>query len=94
MVDEVLLPTQNLESLRLLLEVESSEAYLITHSYALLHRMGIANGRNLKQVGEFATQAELLRQEMNRFYSSVTYKAGRIVTALPRKLINLIRRKG
>ena len=93
-VDEVLLPAQNLESLRLLLEAESSEAYLITHSYALLHRMGMANGRNLKQVGEFATQAELLRQEMDRFYSSVTYKAGRIVTALPRKLINLIRRKG
>ncbi len=92
--DDALLPAQNAQSLHLLLEAESSEAYLVTHSYALLHRLGIENGRNLKQVGEIATQAELLRQEIDRFYKSVTYKAGKIVTALPRKIINLLRRKG
>ena len=52
------------------------------------------NSKNLAQVGEIATQASLLREDIDRYFTSVTYRAGRLITALPRKVAALLRRKG
>ena len=86
--------TEQTEFPTMLEETERIEAYLLAHCYELLHRLGMENSKNLAQVGEIATQASLLREDIDRYFTSVTYRAGRLVTALPRKVAALLRRKG
>ena len=88
------LPEQHAAAIEALRTAQDRDAYLLAHCYELLHRLGMENSKNLAQVGEIATQASLLREDIDRYFTSVTYRAGRLVTALPRKVAALLRRKG
>ena len=88
------LPEQHAAAIEALRTAQDRDAYLLAHCYELLHRLGMENSKNLAQVGEIATQASLLREDIDRYFTSVTYRAGRLITALPRKVAALLRRKG
>lgn len=93
-LDDPLLAPAFADEARRLCDAASEHDYFPEHVLEQLHKLGIENGKNLRQVGEVASEVALLHEDIDRFYSSVTYRAGRIATALPRKIVNLIRRKG
>ena len=89
---ETMLDEQPLQCVSNVLSAPNAAEYYFATGFARMELLDRQNAKSLAQVGEFATRSALLQGDINRFYTSVTYRVGKFITGLPRFIVKSFRR--
>lgn len=79
-------------SLALMLAGADAQGYFAENACRLIDHLSAGNGRSLERAAESDRDAAEARAQMERYFHSVTYRVGHAVLAVPKALVNAVRK--